>query len=52
MNPKDLVFIILLVLAVVFFALDGFKVTAEKVSWTPLGFASITLAVLVRVWPG
>jgi hypothetical protein len=50
MNTTDLLTIILLVLAIVFFVLDGLRVVA-KFNWTPLGFASLTLAVLVRVWP-
>ena len=38
--------LILIVLAVIFFLLDGFRVPA-KVSWTPLAFACVTAAVLL-----
>ena len=50
MNTQDLIIIILLVIAIIFFVLDGVRVVA-KFNWTPLGFAALTLAVLVRVWP-
>jgi len=39
--------LILIVLAIVFFLLDGFQVHANHVSWTPLGFAALTAAVLL-----
>ena len=37
---------ILLLLAVVAFALDAFRVPAA-VSWTPLGFALVTLSLVL-----
>jgi hypothetical protein len=30
-----------LILAFVFFLLDGFRVQSNKVTWTPLGFACV-----------
>ena len=50
MNTQDLIIIILLVLAIVLFSLDGFRVAA-KFNWTPFAWACLTLAVLVKVWP-
>jgi hypothetical protein len=38
--------LILVIAAIVFFLLDGFRVPA-KVSWTPFGFACVTAAVLL-----
>jgi len=38
--------LILAILAIVFFLLDGFRVPAS-VSWTPLGFACVTAALLL-----
>lgn len=35
-----------LLLAFVFFLLDGFKVKAERVAWTPLGYACVVGAFL------
>lgn len=35
-----------LLLAFFFFLFDGFKVKAEKVAWTPLGFACVVAWVL------
>jgi hypothetical protein len=39
---------VFLVLAFVFFMLDGIRVNSPKVSWTPLGFACVVAAIL---WP-
>jgi len=39
--------LILIIAAVVLFALDGFHVTHPNLSWTPLGFACLTVAVLI-----
>jgi hypothetical protein len=35
-----------LILALIFFLLDGFKVASVRFSWTPLGFASVVAAFL------
>lgn len=35
-----------LLLAFFFFLFDGFRVKAERVSWTPLGFACVVGAFL------
>lgn len=37
---------VFLVAALVFFLLDGFRVVSNKVTWTPLGFASVVAWVL------
>ena len=39
--------LILVVLAIICFLLDAFHVLTPKVSWTPLGFALVTAAVLL-----
>ena len=33
-----------LVLAIVFFLFEGFRVVSTRVSWTPLGFACVVAA--------
>jgi hypothetical protein len=33
-----------LIVAIVFFVLDGIKAVSPAVSWTPLGFASVVAA--------
>jgi len=39
--------LVLVVLAIIAFLLDAFHVTNPHVSWTPLGFALVTAAVLL-----
>jgi hypothetical protein len=39
--------LILAILAIIAFLLDAFHVTSPHVSWTPLGFALVTAAVLL-----
>ena len=39
--------LVLAILAIIFFCLDGFRVANDKVSWTPLGFACVTAAILL-----
>ena len=38
---------ILVILAIIAFLLDAFHVTTPSISWTPLGFAFVTAAVLL-----
>jgi len=39
--------IVFIFLAAIFFLLDGFKVQSERFNWTPLGFCSLTIALLL-----
>lgn len=39
--------LVLVILAIIAFCLDAFHFTTPKVSWTPLGFALVTAAVLL-----
>lgn len=39
--------LLFIILAIVFFMLDGLRVTSPRVSWTPLGFAALTIAVFL-----
>lgn len=38
---------VLIIAAIVVFCLDAFHVTHPHISWTPLGFALVTAAVLL-----
>jgi hypothetical protein len=37
------------ILAIVCFLLDAFRVSTPKISWTPLGFAFVTAAVWLTI---
>ena len=39
--------ILLFILAAIAFALDAFKVSAAAVSWTPLGYCLLTIALFL-----
>lgn len=39
--------LVLVIAAIVAFLLDAFHVTTPKISWTPIGFALVTAAVLL-----
>jgi hypothetical protein len=41
---------VFLLLAFLFFLLDGFRVTSTKVTWTPLGFGCVVGAFLLPVF--
>lgn len=39
--------LIFAVLAIICFLLDAFRVVTPRISWTPLGFAFVTAAILL-----
>jgi len=39
--------LVFVILAIVFFCLDGFQVKHPTVSWTPFAFACLTIAVFI-----
>lgn len=39
--------LLFVVLAIVFFFLDAFRVASPRVSWTPLAWAMVVIAVLL-----
>lgn len=39
--------IVFYIAAAILFALDGFHVTHPNLSWTPLGFACLTIGVFI-----
>ena len=41
--------LILVILAIIAFCLDAFHVTNPHITWTPLGFALVTAAVLLPI---
>jgi len=41
--------LILVIAAIVVFCFDAFHVTSPHISWTPLGFALVTAAVLLPI---
>lgn len=39
-----------LILAIVFFMLDGLKVVSPRFTWTPIGFACVVAAFVIPVF--